>query len=114
VVELFLPSYYSHGEPSAWPADRSIVHYPLDVAFAWFDQKDDQAIHAALRQTIAKIREDAITEGQSLDGASLYPNLPIVDTPLEAMYGSNLGRLRKIRDIYDPSRVMDLAGGWHF
>ena len=114
MVEVFLPDYYSHGPPSAWPADRSVVHFPLNVAYAWFDEKSDAAIHDALRQSIAQIRADAEAEGQSLVNASLYPNLPLLGTPMELMYGKNLERLRDIRAVYDPHRVMDLSGGWHF
>lgn len=114
IVEVFLPDYFSHGAPSAWPADRSVVHYPLNIAFAWFEERADEAIHNALRQTIRQVRDDAEAEGQSLAHASLYPNLPIIGTPLEDMYGDNLQRLREIRKIYDPDNVMDLAGGWRF
>lgn len=114
VVEVFLPDYFSHGPPSAWPADRSAVHYPLNIAFAWFDERSDDAVYDALRQSIRQVRADAEAEGQSLAHASLYPNLPIIGTPLEDMYGNNLQRLREIRQVYDPDNVMDLSGGWHF
>jgi hypothetical protein len=30
------------------------------------------------------------------------------------MYGDNLKRLREIRERYDPTDVMGLAGGWKF
>ncbi|THH19404.1 hypothetical protein EW146_g1749 [Bondarzewia mesenterica] len=114
VVEIFLPDYFSHGSASAWPADRSVVHYPINVAFAWFDQKYDTAVHEALRRSVAKLRADIMTQGQSIDDATLYPNLPIFGTPVEQMYGKNLERLREIRAVYDPQGIMGLTGGWHF
>jgi len=114
VVEVFLPDYYSHGSPSAWPTDRSSVHYPINIAFAWFESQHDTAVYDALRQTVAQIRADAEAEGQEVEEASLYPNLAVIDTPLERLYGKNLKKLRELRERYDPSRVMDLTGGWRF
>jgi len=114
VVEVFLPDYYSHGLPSAWPADRSSVHFPVNIAFAWYEQEHDAAVYDALRRSVAKLRADATAEGQNVDDASLYPNLPIIDTPMELMYGKNLKKLRQLRERYDPSKIMDLTGGWRF
>ncbi|KAK7449166.1 hypothetical protein VKT23_013316 [Stygiomarasmius scandens] len=114
VVEVFLPDYFNHGSPSAWPADRTAVHFPINVAFAWHDQAHDKAIYDALAQTIGQLKADAEAEGQEVGNASLYPNIVVAGKPAEQIYGKNLGRLREIRDTYDPHRVMDLAGGWHF
>ena len=114
IVEIFLPDYYSHGTPSAWPPNRDIAHMLLDVAFAWYEESHDEAVYDVLRKSMAKLRVDAEDEGQVLDNASLYPNLPISNTPMERMYGGNLGKLRLLRDKYDPKRVMDLTGGWKF
>jgi hypothetical protein len=86
----------------------------VNIAFAWFDAQHDRAVHDALRQTVDRIRTVAEEDGQDLTGASLYPNLPIEGTSMERMYGKNLGRLRELRDKFDPSRVMDLTGGWKF
>lgn len=91
-----------------------MVHFPLNIAFAWFDEKEDAAVHFALQETVAKIKSDAEAEGQVLADASLYPNLPIIGTPIEEMYGKNLEVLRAVRAQYDPHRAMDLTGGWHF
>ncbi|KAJ3506507.1 hypothetical protein NLJ89_g6831 [Agrocybe chaxingu] len=116
VVEVFLPTYYSHGTESAWPPSRdpASVHYPVNIAFAWYEKAHDQAVWDALKTSVAKLRADAEAEGQNIENAELYPNLPIEGTPLERMYGKNLPRLRALRDVYDPERVMDLTGGWRF
>ncbi|THU84490.1 FAD-binding domain-containing protein [Dendrothele bispora CBS 962.96] len=116
VVEVFLPDYFNHGSSSssAWPADRGTVHFPINIAFAWHDQAHDKAIYDALAQTVNKLKTDAEEEGQEVENASLYPNIVVAGKPLEKLYGSKLQRLREIRDVYDPTRVMDMAGGWHF
>lgn len=63
-----------------------------------------------------KLTVDAIAEGQDLEGASSYPNIVRPGVPVEEMYGGKerVKELQRIRDVYDPKRVMDLAGGWHF
>jgi hypothetical protein len=53
-------------------------------------------------------------EGQDVANAPLYPNYALADTPLEAMYGENLGALRAIKAVVDPGNVMGLTGGWKF
>jgi len=56
--------------------------------------------------------EAGIQDGQGLRNAATYVNYASFGTPVEAMYGENLGRLRKIKKKYDPDHVMGLAGGW--
>jgi len=56
--------------------------------------------------------EAEIQDGQDLRNAATYVNYALFGTPVEAMYGENLGRLRKIKKKYDPDHVMGLAGGW--
>lgn len=42
-----------------------------------------------------------------------YNNYAVATTPSEKLYGAeNLAKLRAIRDVYDPERVMDLTGGF--
>ena len=45
---------------------------------------------------------------------SLYGNYALADTPLEAMYGTNVKRLTSIKKKVDPQNVMGLAGGFKF
>lgn len=86
----------------------------LDIAYAWHEESHDEVVYDALKKSVAKLRDDVQDEGQILETASLYPNLPLPDTPMERMYGKNLRKLRLLRDKYDPKRVMDLTGGWKF
>jgi hypothetical protein len=58
------------------------------------------------------LTEKALAEGQDIEGAPLYGNYAIYDTPVEKLYGDNLARLRKIKFLVDPLNVMGLAGGW--
>lgn len=44
----------------------------------------------------------------------LYGNYALADIPLEAMYGMNVERLRRIKKEVDPENVMGLAGGFKF
>jgi hypothetical protein len=44
----------------------------------------------------------------------LYVNYALFGTPVGAMYGEHLERLREIKKKYDPEDVMGLAGGWKF
>lgn len=74
----------------------------------------DDAFHKAIRHSAASIKAKAIADGQDVANAALYGNYAISDTPLKDIYGSNLGRLKKIKETYDPRNVMGLAGGFKF
>lgn len=88
----------------------------MNIAFAWHDPAYDAEVYDALRETVRKLSVDAANEGQDLDGASSYPNIVRPGVSVEEMYGgaARVDMLRGIRDVYDPKRVMDLTGGWHF
>ena len=68
----------------------------------------------AMRRSAASLVEAGIQDGQDLKNAAPYVNYALFGTPLEAMYGEHLERLREIREEYDPEDVMVLAGGWKF
>lgn len=87
---------------------------PINLVVAWSDPSADEKMYQAMVQSAEYLRVKAIEEGQDVANVALYPNVAVYGTPLEDMYGSNLERLRKIRAVYDPTRVMDLAGGWKF
>lgn len=112
IVEVFLPSYFSHGAASAYPPDRSKFDQPINTYMAWDDPQDDDRVYAAVNALDSSLREVATAEGQNVANAACYPNIAAADTPLEKMYGSNLERLRKIKRAYDPENVMGLAGGY--
>lgn len=44
----------------------------------------------------------------------LYGNYALADTPLEAMYGANVEKLKNMKKEVDPENVMGLAGGFKF
>lgn len=68
----------------------------------------------SIKQSTEHLANVAAAEGQDISDLSLYGNYAVFDTPLEKIYGGNLGRLRSIKNQYDPNDVMGLAGGWKF
>jgi len=86
----------------------------MEIGYEWTDEKFDKDFHNAARSTATALFNAAQLEGQSTQGALLYPNYAIYDTPLEAIYGSHLPRLRSLQSKVDPQNVMALAGGWKF
>ena len=69
---------------------------------------------SALRNISAIIYDTALADGQNVSHAAVYVNYALYGTPLEDMYGGNVGRLREIRAAIDPNNVMGLTGGWRF
>lgn len=114
-LEPFLPSILSHNAvPTAYPPTRQKAYSPLSLSFAWESAELDNVFYDAIRQTSAHIRAAAIGEGQDIANAPLYPNYAIFGTPLQAMYGDNVDKLKSLRKTVDPHDVMGLAGGFKF
>jgi len=114
-VELFLPSLFSHNtSPSAYPPIRSQGLLPLNLYFGWTDPLLDEAFRQAIRHSAASIKAKALADGQDVANVSVYGNYAAFDTPVKDIYGTNLGRLRNIKRVYDPLDVMGLAGGFKF
>jgi hypothetical protein len=112
-MEPFDPGLFSHSHiPSAYPPDRSRVLFPTNIAFSWSSPANDAYVADALRQTTNTILAAAIAEGQNIANAALYGNYALFGTPVESLYGTNLPRLRCIREKFDPNNVMALAGGF--
>jgi FAD/FMN-containing dehydrogenase len=86
----------------------------LNVYYAWLADGNDEMFHDAVKQSVERLRAVAVSEGQQIEQAPLYPNYAIYDTPLEAMYGDNLPRLQALKKLHDPDNVMGLAGGFKF
>lgn len=64
---------------------------------------------------MSRLRDVALADGQTaVKDSLLYPNYAARGTPLEAMYGSNVPRLRQLKKQYDPRNIMGLAGGFKF
>jgi hypothetical protein len=111
----FLPNIFMHSKiPSAWPPSRSRAALPMSVDFGWGPESSDGVMLKALRESVAALRDRASSDGQDLETLPLYPNYAMRDTPLERMYGENVGRLRALKAAVDPENVMGLAGGWKF
>ena len=74
----------------------------------------DSKIKGIMKDIANQITAQAVAEGQDVADAFIYSNYALEDTPLEAMYGSNVERLRTIHNAVDPNNVMGLAGGFKF
>ena len=115
-LEPFESDVFTHGNPSAYPPDRSRTIHPSSLLVAWNDESLDRDgyVYDGLRSLSASIIEAGIKDGQDLKDVSNYPNYAVYGTPLEKMYGQNVKRLREIKKKYDPFQVMDLTGGFRF
>ncbi|KAH9931578.1 FAD dependent oxidoreductase [Fomitopsis serialis] len=115
-VEPFLRNIYSHAgaDSSAWPPRRDQSFTPMLIAYAWTSPDNDGLINTVMQQSTRQLTDLAMSEGQDIANTPLYNNYALYSHPAEKVYGNNLGRLRSIRERYDPQRVMDLAGGWNF
>ena len=69
---------------------------------------------SAITKTAKHLTLVSKAEGQDIDSLLLYSNYAIAGTSITRFYGSNVGRLRKIKYKYDPENVMGLAVGWKF
>ena len=113
-METFDKGLFSHGSNSAYPPDRSQAILPTTLLIEWSNSSLDDTMAFALREMSDAIRDVAVADGQNVLHAAKYPNYALFGTPLEDMYGGNVGRLRKIRAAIDPEDVMGLTGGWKF
>ena len=113
-IEPFESDIFTHGAPSAYPPDRSHTILPSALLVLWNDKSQDEFVYDSVRSLTASIIEAGIKDGQNLKDAAIYPNYAVYGTPLEAMYGKNVERLREIKRKYDPFHVMDLTGGYRF
>ncbi|TCD60003.1 hypothetical protein EIP91_010921 [Steccherinum ochraceum] len=113
VAEPFLPTILTHStSPTAWPPSRNKAFLPTNVAIKWSDPAADTLMHDSISASVQNVINVANQDGQGLDNAPFYGNYALFSTPVQSIYGSNLGRLKKIKATYDPQNVMSLAGGW--
>ena len=112
-MEPFDSGLFSHSNiSSAYPPDRSRALFPTNIYFAWSSPSKDADVAAAMWQSTNTIRAAAIAEGQNVADFAVYGNYALIGTPVEILYGTNLPRLRSIRNQVDPQGVMALAGGF--
>ncbi|KAF9505655.1 hypothetical protein BS47DRAFT_1353772, partial [Hydnum rufescens UP504] len=90
-----------------WVRDRTI-----QLALA--GEGSDDIAREKLKKAAAAITATAESEGQQLADLPLYSDYSLSDIPLEKLYTVNLPKLRSIRAKYDPAKMMDRAGGFHF
>ncbi|CAE6480866.1 unnamed protein product [Rhizoctonia solani] len=111
-VEPFLPSMNARSKGGAYPHDDFLM--PLNLYFAWVGSLDDEWFLNALDESTRVIREQAIAEGQDIAGAKQikYGNYAAAAEDLSSIYGSNLGRVKELKQKYDPNNIMALAGGY--
>lgn len=113
-IEPLEPGFLTHGSPSAYPPDRSLAILPSNIYYTWTKPSADEFMAEAMRLSAASLVGAGIQDGQDLKNAAPYVNYALFGTPLEAIYGEHLGRLREIKKKYDPEDVMGFAGGWKF
>ncbi|PPQ80764.1 hypothetical protein CVT26_015285 [Gymnopilus dilepis] len=113
-VEPFLANIYTHNaQTTAFPPVRTLGLLPFNIYFAWALEAFDDQFHSAAKASAAQVANAAIALGQTAaNGAPVYPNYAIYDTPLENLYGGNLPALRSLKTAVDPGNVMGLAGGF--
>ncbi len=112
-MEPFRADLFNHSStPSAYPPNRSRVLFPTNLYFAWTSPLNDHNVAAAILQSTNRIRSAALAEGQNIADVALYGNYALFGTPVEALYGANLPRLKSIQSKVDPNNVMALAGGF--
>ncbi|TEB18385.1 hypothetical protein FA13DRAFT_1745934 [Coprinellus micaceus] len=114
VAEPFLPDILSHSDlPSAYPFDRSNLFTPCAMLFAWTDPAQDEFFEAAIKRAHDTLEAALVAEGHDdVREAPLYSNYALSDTPLDRIYGTNLPKLKEIKERVDPDNVMGLAGGF--
>ncbi|EPQ26170.1 uncharacterized protein PFL1_06377 [Pseudozyma flocculosa PF-1] len=110
-IEPFL-SFKDKTKDAAWPHSNDAL--PLNLYAAWDNPADDAFWHSAMKESARVLADQARAEGQKVDDLWLYPNYLIADTPVEKIFGPNLGRLRQVKRKYDPNGVMRLAGYFDF
>ncbi|KAF8492578.1 hypothetical protein F5888DRAFT_1857925, partial [Russula emetica] len=113
-VEAFDKGFFSYGNDSAYPPDRSQAVFPSAITVEWSNSSLDDTMASALRKFADAIHNVALADEQNVSHAAKYVNYALFGTPLKDMYGGNIERLRKIRAAIDPEDVMGLTGGWKF
>lgn len=85
----------------------------LNLYFSWIEEDDDDFWISTLQSVYDELKGVAMAEGIYNDNAVLYPNYAPQDATAEQLYSpSGAARLRSIRQSVDPTRIMDLAGGF--
>ncbi|PVH70506.1 hypothetical protein DL98DRAFT_661110 [Cadophora sp. DSE1049] len=108
-VEPFL-KYGQYATDSAFPHASSPL--PLNLYFAWDDPSKDAFWRGVMQQSIDYLTEVAKKEGIFREEDPAYPNYALDTYSGAQLYGTNVGRLRRVQQRVDPNGVMGLAGGF--
>ncbi|CAN8096256.1 unnamed protein product [Discula destructiva] len=109
-IEPFL-KYGQHAVDSAFPHAESPL--PLNLYFSWIEQDDDEFWLSTMRQSIETLKQIAIQDNIFDPNSATYPNYAPPTATAEQLYTpQGAGKLRAIREAYDPQMITDLAGGW--
>ncbi|KAM0791645.1 hypothetical protein ACM66B_006081 [Microbotryomycetes sp. NB124-2] len=112
-VEPFVKTLYDNSNGGAYPHSSSRPLLPLNLYFSWSNPLEDNFWRNEMKKSAELLLDIARKEGQAVDPQIRYPNYALADTPLVELYGQdNLARLKQIKQKYDPTRVMDLTGGF--
>ena len=109
-IEPFLTSYGQKATDSAYPHARSQL--PLNLYFSWMSPSEDTFWRGKLQESVDRLTAVAKQEGIWEADLTTYPNYALSTYGGEQLYGSNVGRLRAIKQSVDPDGVMELSGGF--
>lgn len=106
----------THSRGGAWPHTPSRPTTPSapQILVSLNSGLSQELIEDVMRGMCAAVQAVAVEEGVSEAGDVVYPNYALAGTPLELVYGENVGVLRAVAGRYDPGGVMRLTGGFKF
>lgn len=82
------------------------------VSAVWTDAADDKFFGDQIRSISNTVQAAAVKLRLSTQGAIIYNNYALFDTPLKLLYGNNVKRLDAIVRKYDPLGILQLTGGF--
>lgn len=112
VTEVFLQNAFAHGRDSAYPHSKDHPWNPMYVSAVWTDAADDKFFGDQIRSISNTVQAAAVKLRLSTQGAIIYNNYALFDTPLKLLYGNNVKRLDAIVRKYDPLGILQLTGGF--
>ncbi|KAF9525603.1 hypothetical protein CPB83DRAFT_859281 [Crepidotus variabilis] len=113
-IEPFGPQAYGFSRGSAWPHDVDHPYNTFNGLMMWSDPSDDKALFPLNVEYHTKVWNKAISLGLSKPKGQVFfpPNYSQNITPVEQIYGANLGWLRKLKQQVDPWGLISLTGGF--
>ncbi|VDC03790.1 unnamed protein product [Peniophora sp. CBMAI 1063] len=115
-IEPFSSEYFEDAvdtTPASYPSSRDLALLPTFPYYGFKNASLTKVMLDSMQRTISDVRNKAVELGQDIAHVGEYANYALFTTPTVDIYGTeNLARLRKIRDVIDPERVFNLAGGF--